>query len=43
MLLPNKNYYLTKMRRDFSKTEMDEDLYLIEGKIGDNEKIKYQM
>ncbi|MCD4693982.1 hypothetical protein K8R62_01350 [bacterium] len=37
-VVEDKDYYLTKMRRDFAKDEMDEDLYLIEGEIRDSGK-----
>ncbi len=38
-IVGDKDYYLTKMRRNFAKVEMDEDLYLIEGEIENDEKI----
>ena len=31
-IISNNEYFLTKIRRDFAKIEMDEDLYLINGK-----------
>jgi len=39
-ILGDNGYYLTKLRRDFAKAEMDEDLYLIEGETKEEENLK---
>ncbi|MEA2064791.1 MAG: DUF2330 domain-containing protein, partial [Patescibacteria group bacterium] len=41
-IIGDKEYFLTKIRRDFAKVEMDEDLYLINGQNSE-EAVKFEV
>ncbi|MCK5061695.1 DUF2330 domain-containing protein [Candidatus Parcubacteria bacterium] len=41
-IIETREYFLTKMRRDFAKIEMDEDLYLINGQ-NPEEAVKFEI